>query len=108
MYKMYFLVLYNLSPIQQGIQAWHSAIEYMLKYNDEETKERATSHKTFIILNWGTTETLEQHRRHIDGLWIKHTIFCEPDLWGLTTSPCFIAKDGDSISKYFTPLFRLA
>lgn len=56
MYKMYFLVLYNLSPIQQGIQAGHAAVEYMLAYwHKKDCDNRATNDKTFIILNGGTT-----------------------------------------------------
>lgn len=36
--RMYFLVMYNLSPMQQGIQALHAAVEYGLTYGDNLLK----------------------------------------------------------------------
>jgi len=33
--RMYFLVPYNISPIQQAIQAGHAALEYALKYGED-------------------------------------------------------------------------
>lgn len=109
MYKMYFLTLYNISPIQQGIQSWHCAIEYSLKYyNHLEYIDWANNYKTFIILNWWTTETLKNHISFLEKLWVKYATFQEPDLWGITTCVSFIAKEWDEITNYFTKLFRLA
>ena len=54
--RLYFFVPYNISPIQQAIQAGHAALEYAFKYgNTEEFIDFVTNHKTWIILNGGTT-----------------------------------------------------
>ena len=54
--RMYFLVLYNISPIQQAIQAGHAQNEYALKYwKDKEFQDWAKRCKTWIILNGGTS-----------------------------------------------------
>jgi len=108
MYKMYFLVLYSLSPIQQWIQAGHSAIEYLLKYDNEETKQRAREDKTFIILNWWTSVSLSEHIKFLQKQKINIATFQEPDIWNITTCCCFIWNDNDDIVKYFTNLFKLA
>ena len=50
-YRMYGLVPYNLSPIQQGIQFGHGVVEYMMEHmNKPETQIWANRDKTFIIL----------------------------------------------------------
>lgn len=59
-YRMYGLVPYNLSPIQQGIQFGHAVVEYQQNTRDLPHIEAvynkwATKDKTFIILNGGTT-----------------------------------------------------
>lgn len=65
-YRMYGLVPYNLSPIQQGIQFGHAVVEYQQNYGrllegNQETElmkqynQWAENDKTFIILNGGTT-----------------------------------------------------
>ena len=66
--RMYGLVPYNISPIQQGIQFGHAVVEYGLDNNGEEYQNWAKNWKTFIILNGGTTNsddeypgTLNQH-----------------------------------------------
>ena len=58
-YRMYGLVPYNISPIQQGIQFGHAVVEYMLNFPVDlrvykDTKKWAEEDKTFIILNGGT------------------------------------------------------
>jgi len=57
--RMYFLVPYNISPIQQAIQAGHSMGEYALKYgrydSDHLIWEFLEKWKTWIVLNGGTT-----------------------------------------------------
>ena len=55
-YRMYHLVPYNLSPIQQGIQAGHSALEFAEVYKDTDQYKHFIKHdKTFIVLNGGTS-----------------------------------------------------
>ena len=104
--KMYFLVLYNLSPIPQWIQAGHAAVEYMLKYgNEEATKDRAENHKTFIVLNGGTSVTMEQHLQYLRKNHIKEVYFVEPDFRNLITAIAFLSQDD---IEYFTNNFKLA
>lgn len=119
-YRMYFFVPYNLSPIQQAIQAGHAALEYARLHGDTEIfKEFVTNHKTWIILNGGTTngklrEGLissrtepDPYRGSLDNLYIKlidwnlqnkdkqilEAIFMEPDLNDALTAICFIADE---------------
>lgn len=106
---MYFLTLYNLSPIQQGIQCGHSALEYIDKYkNRDYVWDFIRNHKTWIILNGWTSETLKSHIDFLDKLWVEYATFQEPDLWNITTSVCFIADETSDVVKYFTNNFRLA
>lgn len=114
MLKMYCLTLYNLSPIQQGIQSAHAIVEYLKKHQAsvmsvwERCRKRANVDKTIIIFNWGTSVTLEQHLDFVQENYIDVASFQEPDLWWITTAFCFIAEDWDEITRYFTPLFKLA
>lgn len=103
--RMYFLTIYQLTGIQQGIQCGHSALEYAYKYGQTELfKEFVLQHKTWIILNGGTTNdqrdfegisqgTLNQigdqlMENDIDIAWFR-----EPDLNDALTSLCFIADE---------------
>jgi len=57
-YRMYGLVPYNISPIQQGIQFGHAVVEYGISHsNSKEYYQWSRMDKTFIILNGGTTNT---------------------------------------------------
>ena len=102
-YRMYHLVMYNISPIQQGIQAYHSGVEYALRYGDtKEYKQWAKIDKTIIILNGGTSNihcefsykgTMENH---IDTLLennIKIAWFNEQDLNNSTSAIAFLVSD---------------
>jgi hypothetical protein len=102
-YRMYGLVPYNISPIQQGIQFGHAVVEYSLQYGDtEDYKEWAKNHKTFIILNGGSTSTnsnspgtLNQHASKLRmkvGL-KKTSVFYEPDLGDQLTAVVFLADE---------------
>jgi len=62
--RMYGIVPYNISPIQQGIQFGHAVVEYgqKMKYLGEHNQSLNTQYndwadnwKTFIILNGGTS-----------------------------------------------------
>jgi len=108
--RMYFFVPYNLSPIQQAIQAGHAALEYARKFkDDEEFIDFADNWKTWIILNGGTTNskrdfdmvsqgTLNQLADQLslgDGIGgpIKMSYFREPDLEDALTAVCFICDE---------------
>lgn len=90
-YRMYGLVPYNLSPIQQGIQFGHAVVEYqqnikgLLPYETIYDKW-AKKDKTFIILNGGTTninpEKLGTLNQNLAALYFNEIVtseFYEPD-----------------------------
>lgn len=103
--RMYFLVPYNISPIQQAIQAGHAALEYARKFKDSETfMNFVDNHKTWIILNGGTTNdqrdfegkaqgTLNQIGDQLYDNSIEFSFFREPDLNDALTALCFICDE---------------
>jgi len=110
--RMYFFVPYNISPIQQAIQAGHAAIEYSRKYKDDEEFINFADHwKTWIILNGGTTnskgkpganyrEDTEPYLGSLDNLLqqiimnkVNYALFNEPDLNDALTAVCFICDE---------------
>lgn len=74
-YRLYSFVNYYLSPIQQGIQTGHAAVEIMAKYltniqsvqdlepdsliNGHRVKDWAKKDKTFVILNGGNSAQIK-------------------------------------------------
>ena len=100
-YRMYGLVNYQLSGIQQGIQYGHAVVEYGISYGDsKEYQDWSRNDKTFIILNGGTTNTnvdrlgtLNQHAQKLFELGIRHETFIEPDLGDQLTSVVFLVDD---------------
>jgi len=113
--RMYFFVPYNISPIQQAIQAGHAALEYARKYpNDPDFIDFADNWKTWIILNGGTTNSklvkdpstgwyanprtdkdpymgsLDNIANSVIGAKINYSLFQEPDLNDALTAVCFI------------------
>jgi hypothetical protein len=104
--RMYFLVPYNISGRQMGIQAGHAALRYARKYaeTDPEVWDFVDNHETFIILNGGTTNqirdldgvplgTLDQYADQLLEHKIKFTYFNEPDLNGALTALCLIVDE---------------
>ena len=109
-FRLYFFVPYNISPIQQAIQAGHAALEYAYHYgNSENYLSFIKNDKTWIILNGGTTNsergedlvsigTLNQIADQLslgDGISspIPHAYFREPDLENALTAVCFLADE---------------
>jgi hypothetical protein len=100
-YRMYFLTNYQLTGIQSGIQAGHAAIEYSLKYQDDEDyQEWARHNKTFIILNGGATNTnpdnlgtINRHLQTLKDNGIKVAEFYEPDLGDQLTAIAFLVEE---------------
>lgn len=98
---MYFLVPYNLSPIQQAIQAGHASMEYALKYwKDKDFQDWAKKWKTWIVLNGGTSNsgddkpgTMDQYLELLLENDIKVADFCEPDLNNALTAIAFICDE---------------
>ena len=112
--RMYGLVPYNISPIQQGIQYGHSKDEFTIKViktllsksnlvpkQDIETYlDWLENWKTYIILNGGTTNlnpnrlgTLNQHLQTLKDNGIFCTDFYEPDLGDQLTGVTFIVDE---------------
>ncbi len=102
-YRMYFLVPYNLSDIQKGIQAGHAALEYSVKYKDDkEFTDFVFWDKTWIILNGGTCNdghlgnkkgTMNEMFYDIKSKGIKHSTFYEEDINSALTAICFLADE---------------
>jgi len=107
--RMYFLTMYNISPIQQGIQCGHAALRYAKEWKEEnEVWDFIEDHETWIILNGGTSNsggqgrdknrifekgTMEQHLETLIENEIRCTPFYEPDLNNSLTSICFIVDE---------------
>jgi hypothetical protein len=103
-YRMYGLVPYNLSPIQQGIQFGHAVVEYAKSnFSKGDYQMWAKFDKTFIILNGGTTNlrwfdgkqvgTLNQYRNELRDKEVLYAEFHEPDLGDQLTAVVFLVDD---------------
>ena len=104
-YRMYGLVPYNLSPIQQGIQFGHAVVDYGrtvegLKPHEAIYKKYADEDKTFIILNGGTTNnnperlgSLNQHMNIMRDNGVLLQEFYEPDLGDQLTAFVFLVDE---------------
>ena len=100
-YRMYGLVPYNISPIQQGIQFGHGVVDYQLSHGtSDEYKRWSEFDKTFIILNGGTTNsnpanlgTLNQHLIELRLNKIPLAVFNEIDLGDQITSINFLVDE---------------
>lgn len=104
-YRMYGLVPYNMSQIQQGIQFGHAVVDYGRSINGIHPAENiynkwADFDKTFIILNGGTTnnnpERLGSLNKHLNTLrdnGIMVTEFNEPDLGDQLTAIVFLVDE---------------
>jgi hypothetical protein len=100
-YRMYGMVPYNISPIQQGIQFGHAVVEYGLTYgNTPEYQRWSRNDKTFIILNGRTTNnnphalgSLNQILNQLVVAGVRHETFHEPDLGDQLTAVVFLVDD---------------
>ena len=113
-YRMYGLVPYNISPIQQGIQFGHGVVEYLINnMNKPETQYWANDDKTFIILNGGTTNnfegelgTLNKHLLTLKEKGILVSTFSEPDLGNQLTSINFLVDERVWDTEKFPDFFK--
>lgn len=101
-YRMYGLVPYNISPIQQGIQFGHAVVEYSIgRYGShDDYKKWSKEDKTFIILNGGTTNnnedrlgSLNKSVRRLEDICIPYATFNEPDLGDQLTAVVFLVDE---------------
>lgn len=100
---MYHLVMYNISPIQQGIQAYHAGMEYAKTFfNTEEFIQWINNDKTIIILNGGTSNsnTMSEHygtmNKYLGELLnnnIPCGVFYEPDLNDALSAIAFLVPE---------------
>jgi hypothetical protein len=125
-FRMYGLVPYNISPIQQGIQFGHAVQEYnnlvfdhlnnALSQSDVEGFEEWRKYgKTFIILNGGTTNSriiddlpfgsMNQNLIKLKEIGITTAEFYEPDLGEQLTAIVFLVPKEVYNKKEF-PDFR--
>jgi hypothetical protein len=117
-YRMYGMVPYNMSPIQQGIQFGHAVVDYGQTVRGMGTLEKvynkwANKDKTFIILNGGTTNnnqdrlgTLNKHLLALQEAKIVVQSFCEPDLGDQLTAVVFLVDErvfNKTLYPDFTP-----
>lgn len=106
--RMYGLVPYNISPIQQAIQFGHAVVEYAnFNFNTPEYQDWARNWKTFIILNGGTsndgimdldggiinTGTIQQHINSLQENDIPLAFFREPDLNDMVSAVVFLVDE---------------
>jgi hypothetical protein len=106
--RMYFFVPYQLTGIQKGIQSGHSGFEFVLKFGrynpDHLIWDFIENHKTWVILNGGTTNDDRDFKGFSVGLLnqiadqllengIEFSYFHEPDLNRALTAVCFICDE---------------
>lgn len=109
--RMYFFVPYQLTGIQQGIQAGHAALEYANRYHSTHLfQDFINNHKTWIILNGGSTNVGYQglNKGSLNQIYdsilmynvdarlddkIDVEKFFEPDLNDAMTAICFICDE---------------
>lgn len=94
--KMYFLVLYNLKPIQQGIQGIHAVTKYSNAFrNTDEYRRWATEDDTVVMLDGGGSIKLREHIDYLlnNGLVERMAFFKESDLDNCVTCCCFLADE---------------
>lgn len=93
-YRMYSLVLRQLSPIQKGVQSAHSIVEYINKfYKSSEYIQWVNVDKTIIMLDGGTYPELKQCRDTLAELGVPYAAFYEEDLGNITTAISFLVED---------------
>ena len=93
-YRMYSLVLRQLSPIQKGVQSTHSIVEYINKfYKSSEYIQWVNVDKTIIMLDGGTYPEMQECRNILADLRVPYAAFYEEDLGNIMTSISFLVED---------------
>lgn len=93
-YRMYSLVLRQLSPIQKGVQSAHSIVEYINRYyKSSEYIQWVNVDKTIIMLDGGTYPELKECRDALAELGVPYAAFYEEDLGNILTSVSFLVED---------------
>lgn len=85
--KLYTFINSYIYGIQVGIQASHSNIEFMNEHGDnEEVKEWASDHKTFIWLDGGDANQMIENIKLLQDAGFSVSYFREPGLGNIVTS----------------------
>lgn len=101
-YRMYSLVLRQLSPIQKGVQSSHSIVEYIHKFHKStEYIQWVNVDKTIIMLDGGTYQEMKECRDTLADLGVPYAAFYEQDLGNLITSISFLVEDKIWDSKIY-------
>lgn len=92
---MYFFTLYSLAGLHKGIQAGHSALEYVELYGQtQEYQDFIKNHKTFILLDGGGSQQMVERELELENFGIRYASFCEPDLsYGISAISFLISED---------------
>jgi hypothetical protein len=98
--RMYGLVIYNISPIQAGIQFQHAVTRYGREQDSKLYRDWADNWQTSIVLNGGTTNSnldrLGTINKAYHGMLNKGIVcqhFSEPDLGDQMTAFCLIVDE---------------
>lgn len=93
-YIMYCFVERHLSPIDKGIQAAHSIVEYSNLYSENiDYVIWSYSDKTIVLLNGGTVTDLCDICKELTDLNVNFSIFREEDLGEIVTSVAVLVDD---------------
>lgn len=93
-YRMYCFVEKHLSPIDKGIQAAHSIVEYSNLYCENvDYVIWSYSDKTIVLLNGGSVTDLCDICKELDEWNINFSIFREEDLGSIVTSVAVLVDD---------------
>ena len=93
-YRMYCLVLRQLSPIQKGVQSAHACMEYASKYkHSDDFNQYVAIDKTLIMLDGGISQELERIKETLISNDIDFASFNEPDINDCITCVCFLANE---------------
>jgi hypothetical protein len=120
--RCYTWTLYQLSPIQQGIQAGHAAVELMIQRDNAVAREWAEKWKTMVLLNGGDASDLadtylflasthnpfqwasfRESKESLDGIMTSIAIILPARIFG-TAENMRKLKAGETIPRFgFTP-----
>lgn len=93
-YRMYCFVERHLSPIDKGIQAAHSIVEYSNQYsNNVDYTIWSYSDKTMVLLNGGTVNDLCDICKKLNDYSINYSLFKEQDLGNVITAVAVLVDD---------------
>lgn len=101
-YRMYCLVLKELSSINKACQGIHSCLEYANKFgNDPDYQQYVNIDKTLIMLDGGTYPDLCEIVKTLQYNDIKFSCFKEPDLGYIYTAITFLVDNRIWYKTYY-------